>query len=51
MRDLLRHRREQRIAEDLAMIQAAMKGAPVGEPPATVMQQWVGLRRSRRRTS
>lgn len=51
VRDLLRHRREQRIAEDLAVIQNAMKDAPVGEPPAAVMQQLVRLRRRRRSRS
>ena len=48
VRDLLRHRREQRIAEDLATIQHAMKDAPLGEPPAAVMQQLTRLRRPRR---
>lgn len=51
MRDLLRHRREQRIAEDLATIQHAMKDAPVGEPPAAVMQELTRLRHNHRQRS
>lgn len=37
VRDLLRHRREQRIAEDLATIHHAMKDAPIGEPPRSLV--------------
>ena len=46
VRDLLRHRRQQRIVEDLAVIREAMKDAPVGEPPAEVMGELTRLRRS-----
>lgn len=49
VRDLLRHRRQQRIEEDLAFIREAMKGAPVGEPPPAMMRELSGLRRSARR--
>lgn len=49
VRDLLRHRRQQRIEEDLAFISKAMKGAPVSEPPAEMMRDLSRLRRSTRR--
>lgn len=50
VRDLLRHRRQQRIEEDLAVIREAMKEAPVGEPPAEMMRELSRLRRSSRRS-
>ena len=49
VRDLLRHRRQQRIEEDLAVIREAMKDAPVSEPPAEMMRELSRLRRSARR--
>lgn len=49
VRDLLRHRRQQRIEEDLAVIREAMKDAPVGEPPVEMMRELSRLRRSSRR--
>ncbi len=50
VRDLLRHRRQQRIEEDLADIREAMKEAPVGEPPPAMMRELSRLRRSSRRS-
>jgi putative addiction module CopG family antidote len=39
MRELIRRRREARIAEDLAMLEKAMAGAPAGDPSEAEMRQ------------
>jgi putative addiction module CopG family antidote len=39
MRELIRRRREQRIAEDVAMLQKAMAGAPSGDPSEAKMRE------------
>ncbi len=49
VRDLLRHRRQQRIEDDMSAIREAMKAAPVGEPPPEMMRELSRLRRSARR--
>lgn len=39
MRDLIRRRREERIAEDVAMLEKAMAGAPSGDPSEVEMRE------------
>ena len=38
MRELIRRRREARIAEDVAMLEKAIAGAPVGDPSEAQMR-------------
>ena len=38
MRDLIRRRREERIAEDVAMLEKAITGAPPGDPSEEEMR-------------
>lgn len=40
MRDLIRRRREERIAVDVAMLEKAISGAPPGDPPDTEMREF-----------
>jgi Arc/MetJ-type ribon-helix-helix transcriptional regulator len=39
MRDLIRRRREQRIAEDIALLEKAIAGAPSGDPSDGEMRE------------
>jgi putative addiction module CopG family antidote len=39
MRELLRRRREARIAEDVALLEKAIAGAPAGDPSEAEMRQ------------
>ena len=39
MRELIRHRREARIAEDVAMLEKAMADAPAGDPSEAAMRR------------
>jgi Arc/MetJ-type ribon-helix-helix transcriptional regulator len=39
MRDLIRRRREERIAQDLAMLEKAISGAPPGDPSEAEMKE------------
>jgi Arc/MetJ-type ribon-helix-helix transcriptional regulator len=39
MRELIRRRREAKIAEDLAMLQKAIEGAPSGDPSEAEMRE------------
>jgi Arc/MetJ-type ribon-helix-helix transcriptional regulator len=37
MRDLIRHRRQEQIKEDVAFLEKAIEGAPMGDPPEEEM--------------
>jgi len=39
MRELIRRRREQRIAEDVALLEKAIAGAPAGDPSEAEMRE------------
>ncbi len=41
MRDLIRHRRQEQIAQDLALLEKAMEGAPLGDPSDREMAEIV----------
>ena len=45
MRDLIRHRRQERINQDLALLEKAMEGAPLGDPSAKEMAEIVKSQR------
>ena len=45
MRDLIRHRRQERINQDVAMLEKAMDGAPVGDPSDEEIAQIVKAQR------
>ena len=50
MRDLIRRRRDERIAEDVAMIEKAMVGAPSGDPSETEMREiYAAIKKGRKR--
>jgi Arc/MetJ-type ribon-helix-helix transcriptional regulator len=41
MRDLIRHRRQEQINQDLALLEKAMAGAPLGDPSDKEMAEIV----------
>ena len=43
MRELIRRRRESKIAEDLALLEKAIKGAPAGDPSDGEMRRIYGV--------
>src|SRR5947207_12047978 len=45
MRDLIRHRRQQRIKQDLALLEKAMEGAHAGDPSENEMAEIVKTQR------
>lgn len=45
MRDLIRHRRKQRIKEDVALLEKAIEGAPTGDPTDKEMAEIVKAQR------
>ena len=45
MRDLIRHRRKQRIKEDVALLEKAIEGAPTGDPSDKEMAEIVKVQR------
>jgi len=45
MRYLIRHRRQQRIKQDLALLEKAMEGAPAGDPSDKEMAEIVRIQR------
>ena len=45
MRDLIRHRRKQRIREDVALLEKAIEGAPPGDPSDKEMAEIVKTQR------
>ena len=45
MRDLIRHRRKQRIREDVALLEKAIEGAPAGDPSDKEMAEIVKTQR------
>lgn len=49
VRDLIRRRREQRIKDDLALLDRAMSSAPRGEPPARFLDAAAAAQREHRR--
>ena len=50
MRELIRGRREARIAEDVALLERAIKGAPAGDPSEKEMKEiYAAIKKSRKR--
>ena len=50
MRDLIRRRREERIAEDVAMLEKAIAGAPSGDPSDAEMREiYAAIKRGRKK--
>jgi putative addiction module CopG family antidote len=50
MRELIRRRREAKIAEETAMLEKFMEGAPVGDPSEAEMKQvYAVVKRGRRK--
>src|SRR6266478_5226038 len=50
MRDLIRRRREERIAEDVAMLEKAIGGAPSGDPADAEMGEiYATIKRGRKK--
>jgi len=50
MRDLIRRRREERIAEDVAMLEKAIAGAPSGDPSGAEMREiYAAIKRGRKK--
>jgi Arc/MetJ-type ribon-helix-helix transcriptional regulator len=50
MRDLIRRRREERIAEDVAMLEKAIAGAPPGDPSEEEMREvYAAIKKGRRK--
>jgi Arc/MetJ-type ribon-helix-helix transcriptional regulator len=45
MRDLIRHRRQEQINQDLALLEKAMEGAPAGDPSDKEMAEIVKSQR------
>jgi Arc/MetJ-type ribon-helix-helix transcriptional regulator len=45
MRDLIRHRRQEQINQDLALLEKAMAGAPLGDPSDKEMAEIVKSQR------
>jgi Arc/MetJ-type ribon-helix-helix transcriptional regulator len=48
MRDLIRKRRQEQIAEDVSLLEKAIAGAPVGDPADEEMAEIVKTQRSLR---
>ena len=48
MRELIRRRRQERIAEDVALLENAMTGAPIGDPSDAEMAEIVRNQRRMR---
>jgi Arc/MetJ-type ribon-helix-helix transcriptional regulator len=50
MRDLIRRRREERIAQDVAMLEKAIAGAPAGDPSEEEMRDiYAAIKKSRKK--
>jgi Arc/MetJ-type ribon-helix-helix transcriptional regulator len=50
MRDLIRRRREERIAQDLAMLEKAIAGAPTGDPSEAEMNEiYTAIKKGRKK--
>ena len=49
MRELIRKRREARIAQDLAMLEKAIAGAPAGDPSEAELRRIYAVAKSGRR--
>ena len=50
MRELIRRRREQRIAEDVALLEKAIRGAPPGDPSEAEMREiYAAIKKGRKR--
>ena len=50
MRDLIRRRREERIAEDVAMLEKAIAGAPSGDPTDEEMREiYASIKKGRKK--
>jgi Arc/MetJ-type ribon-helix-helix transcriptional regulator len=50
MRDLIRQRREERIAEDVAMLEKAIAGAPPGDPSdVEISEIYAAIKKGRKR--
>jgi len=50
MRELIRRRREQRIAEDVALLEKAIAGAPAGDPSEAEMREiYAAVKKARKK--
>lgn len=50
MRDLIRRRREERIAQDLAMLEKGIAGAPTGDPSDAEMNEiYTAIKKGRKK--
>lgn len=50
MRELIRRRREERIAEDVAMLEKAIAGAPPGDPSDAQMREiYAAIKKGRKK--
>lgn len=50
MRDLIRRRREERIAQDVAMLEKAIAGAPSGDPSDAEMKEiYTAIKKGRKK--
>ena len=50
MRELIRRRREAKIAEDVELLEKAIKGAPVGDPSEAEMRKiYAAIKRGRKK--